>query len=476
MRHTRREVLLGVFAATRLKAAQDDVTRLTLREVSDLLRMKQISATELTTACLARIQRHNSELNAFITIAEEAAMADARRLDSSGARGPLHGIPVAIKDMIDTQGLRTTAGSALFEHRIPRRDAEVVRRLKAAGAIILGKLNTHEFAFGATNAISHFGPVHNPWDRARIAGGSSGGAGAAVAAGLCYAAIGTDTGGSVRIPAAFCGVAGLKPTYGRVSTRGVIPLAASLDTVGPLARSVEDAAMVLQVISGYDKTDPASANAPVPNYVRSLRTDLSGFNAGIPRGMYRDIDPEIQSALDRVLKWLTTSGVSIRDVELPSFPEMPLEPCEAWTYHQEFLTKSPELYDSTTRKRIESGRDIPPIVCVKAKRSLKAARTEIRRVFANFDVLVSPTVPVLPATIEDGRAADARPGLPVEIRNTRLMNVFGLPAISIPCAFSRSGLPIGLQLSAAPFAEERALAVAHAYEQGTDWHKRIPQL
>src|SRR5438105_45210 len=261
-------------AAQSSKRSEDDLTRLTLSEASDLVRGRKVSSAELTNACLARIARLDRELNAFITLMAEQARANAKAADLDIAngrwRGPLHGIPIGLKDLVDTAGVRTTAGSAIFADRVPSEDAEVVRRLKAAGAVLVGKLNMHEFAYGDTSAQSHFGPVRNPWNRDRVAGGSSGGSAAAVAAGLCYGALGSDTGGSIRQPSAYCGIVGLKPTYGLVSTRGVIPLSWSLDHVGPMCRRVTDAALMLQSIAGYDALDIDSVNATPPDNVKVM--------------------------------------------------------------------------------------------------------------------------------------------------------------------------------------------------------------
>src|SRR5579871_242559 len=273
-----------------------------LQQVSELVRKKSASPVELTQACLKRIEKFNPALNAYITVMGEQALARARELEAerqSGKwRGPLHGIPIGLKDLIDTAGVRTTAASAIFADRVPSEDAEVVRRLKAAGAVLVGKLNMHEFAYGATSVPSHFGAVHNPWNPDRIAGGSSGGSAAAVAAGLCYAALGSDTGGSIRQPSAYCGLSGLKPTYGRVSTRGVVPLSWSLDHIGPMCRTAADAAILLGAIAGYDPLETTSVDAPVPDYTQAMRVKTSSFQLGIPRALfYEGLDPEIEAAV-----------------------------------------------------------------------------------------------------------------------------------------------------------------------------------
>ena len=281
--------------------------RPTIQTLSAEIRTRRISPVELTRDCLIRIEELNPSLNAFITVLAESALDEARRAQDEilrgRYRGPLHGIPLALKDIVDTAGTPTTAASALFENRIPSEDAEVVRRLRAAGAIILGKQNLHEFAYGGSSLISSYGAVRNPWDDSRVAGGSSGGSAASVAASMGLAAIGTDTAGSVRLPAAYCGVVGLKPTYGRVSARGVIPLAPSYDHVGPIANSVFDATLMLQAIAGYDAADPASVDTPVPDYVRDLVNPLPGLRVGVPRAFFfDDLDPEIAASLERAIQ------------------------------------------------------------------------------------------------------------------------------------------------------------------------------
>ena len=355
----------GTFTAAalqaRVQAAQlskrpDDLTALSLWDAGDLVRAGKVSPVELTTACLARIERLNPVLNAFITVTGQQALADARAAEAEMTRGKrrsrLHGIPIALKDLFDTAGVRTTAGSAVFADRVPSSDAEVVRRLKAAGAVVLGKLNMHEFAYGDTSAQSHFGPVRNPWNRERVSGGSSGGSAAAVAAGLCYGALGSDTGGSIRQPAAYCGIVGLKPTYGLVSTRGVVPLSWSLDHVGPMCRTVADTAILLQAIAGYDPLDTNSLAATPPDYAKALRGRLSTLRLGVPRSVfYEDVDPEIEQAVKAALQVLRGLTASTRDVELPPYKTLPVVGAEAFAYHAPYFTKTPELYQPMTRRR-----------------------------------------------------------------------------------------------------------------------------
>ena len=470
---SRRALLAAVLQSG--KAA--DLTRLSLAEVSALVHRRTVSPVELTQACLLRIERLNPALNAFVTVQAEDAMREARvaeaEIRSGRWRGPLHGVPIALKDLIHTAGVRTTAGSAILKDHLSREDAEVVRRLKAAGAVLLGKLNMHEFAYGDTSVASFFGPVHNPWSRLHIAGGSSGGSAAAVAAGLCYGALGSDTGGSIRQPAAYCSIVGLKPTYGRVSLRGVIPLAWSLDHVGPMCRTVGDTALLLQTIAGYDPQDVSSVDVPVPGYVRALRGRVSALRVGIPRAIFfADLDPEIDAAIRKAIDVLRTLTTSIRDVNLPEIPSLPIVGAEAYAYHAGYLAKTPELYQPQTRDRLAQGAKVTTEAYIRARLELDVLRRSIREVFADIDVLVTPTTPTVPPTIALIQKLQVVP--PLSLRNTRRFNFYGLPTISVPCGFTHSGLPIGLQISAPHWAESRVLALARAYEKSTEWHTRQP--
>ncbi len=483
----------GTFAAAalgaRVHAAQrskrpDDLTALSLWDAGDLVGAGKVSPVELTNACLARIERLNPVLNAFITVTGQQALADAKAAEAEIARGRrrsrLHGIPIALKDLVDTAGVRTTAGSAVFADRVPSDDADVVRRLKAAGAVVLGKLNMHEFAYGDTSAQSHFGPVRNPWHREHVPGGSSGGSAAAVAAGLCYGALGSDTGGSIRQPAAYCGIVGLKPTYGLVSTRGVVPLSWSLDHIGPMCRTVADTAILLQAIAGYDPLDTNSLAATPPDYARALRARVSMLRLGVPRSVfYENVDPEIEQAVSAALQVLRGLTRPIRDVELPPYTTLPVVGAEAYAYHAPYFTKTPELYQPMTRRRLEAGSTVSAASYIAGRRELDRLRRAVGAVFSTVDLLITPTAPIPPATIE---AAVTDPGTPPaggvapSLRNTQPFDIYGLPTISIPCGFTRSGLPIGLQISGPRLGEPRVLALAHAYEQATEWHRRTPPI
>jgi aspartyl-tRNA(Asn)/glutamyl-tRNA(Gln) amidotransferase subunit A len=451
-------------------------------ETGERLRKREVSPVELTKDCLSRIEKLNPTLNAFITVTGESALTQARTAEAEILRGhwrgPLHGIPLALKDLIDTAGIRTTAASALFKDRIPEEDAEVVRRLKDAGAVLLGKQNLHEFAYGGSSMISHYGEVHNPWDPARIAGGSSGGSAASTAAGLCYGAIGTDTAGSIREPAALCGVVGLKPTYGRVSGRGVIPLSRSLDHIGPIARTVADVAVMLQAIAGYDAKDANSVEMPVGD-LAAIQDGSTRVKIGVPRKFfYADLDAEVASAVEDALGVLRSLGNDLLEIEIYVPTDRILQAAESYAYHREFISRSPELYQPETLRRIRTGEDISAAQVEQAERELKQTRSEIGKVFERVDFLVTPTAPIPAPAISDLKSDPnaLRPCELVLLRNTRPANVWGLPAISIPCGFTKAGLPIGLQIIGPHWREDRVLQLAYAYEQATGWHKRSLRL
>jgi len=469
-----------------------DLAYLTLKEASELVRRKTVSPVELTSTCLKRIEAYNPALNVFITVTRDQAMETARAMEAEQRRGkwrgPLHGIPIALKDNIDTAGVRTTAASELFKDRIPSEDAEVVRRLKNAGAVLLGKTNLHEFALGGTSAVSYFGPVHNPWALDRIPGGSSGGSGAATAAGLCFGSLGTDTAGSVRIPASYCGIVGFRPTSGRVSSRGTVPDSWTLDQAGPLCRSVEDVALMLGAIAGYDEFDPSSVDLPVPDYGLAFQTHVSKLRLGVPRvPFFEGLDPEIDKATVTAIEVLRKLSAEVRDFTSPIVAAPLMEiwvkvaGAESYTYHSHWLSESPEKYQAATRGRLltpnnagvrgENSTEMKASTYLEARRQLDMLRREIGKLFANVDLLILPTVVSPPVTIAQG----ANPTI-VNPRNTASFAVLGLPAISVPSGFTTAGLPIGLQIVGAPFAESTVLALAHAYERETEWHERHPKL
>jgi aspartyl-tRNA(Asn)/glutamyl-tRNA(Gln) amidotransferase subunit A len=433
----------------------------TITEASKLIRRREISPVELTQECLKTIERLNPTLNAFISITAESALQEAANVEKEIAagnwRGPLHGIPIGLKDLIDTAGIRTTAGSAVFKDRIPREDAEVVKKLKAAGAVLVGKQNLHEFAYGGSSLISYFGPPRNPVNPEFITGGSSGGSAAAVASGMCYGAIGTDTAGSVREPAALCGVVGLKPTYDRVSTAGIIPLSLSLDHAGPITRTVEDAAILLDAV-----TEPSSDGR------ESLREGIEKFVVGIPRKyFFDDLDPDVGVAVEKAIAQLTAMASRTRELDLPVDPDRTLQSAEAYAYHRKRVASSPELYDPETLRRIRSGEHVSESQYRSALQDLQQVRQEIAATFEEIDVFVMPTTPIPAPRIADlmNDRSLLRPAELLLLRNTRPINVWGLPAISVPCGFTKEGLPVGLQIVGPPGDEVKVLRAAHAYEQ-----------
>ena len=444
------------------------MTEITIAEAADLLHRKQISPVELTTSCLDRIEELNPTVNAFITVMHDSALVQAREAEdeirAGNWRGPLHGIPIGLKDLIDTAGVKTTCASALFAERVPGEDAEVVHRLKRAGAVLIGKQNMQEFAWGGTSASSYFGAVHNPCDSERIAGGSSGGSAAAVATGMCFGALGTDTGGSVREPAAFCGIVGLKPTYGRVSTRGVFPLSFSLDHVGPLCRNIIDTALLLQAIAGYDKSDTTSVDWPVESYTDSLNLRSKPRIGVVRRPFFDDLDPEIENAINNALKQISYLSSDILEVDLPATPGA-VQAAEVYAVHSKYFTASPELYGPWMRERMRQAAAVDAATYIQARQELDRVRRSAPEVFANVDLLVTPTTPVPPITLKEAMEMSPEPAGELWLRNTRPFNAYGFPTISIPCGFTRTGLPIGLQIAGPNFAEASLLSFAYALEQ-----------
>ena len=439
------------------------------------MRTRRVSPVELTQACLERIEKYQSTLNAFITITPERALAQARAAEAAiragRYKGPLHGIPLALKDNIDTAEVRTTGASNVFRDRVPAASATVVQRLEAAGAVFLGKLNLHEFAYGGTSAVTAFGAVRNPWNREFTPGGSSGGPGVAVAAGMCFGSLGTDTAGSVRIPASYCGITGLKPTYGRVSLQGVIPLSWSLDHVGPMTRTVEDTALMMNVIAGYDASDLTSVDTPVPDYLRALKTSVAKLRIGVPRAPFFDaMHPDVAREIDTALGILKTFTASMKDVTVPPATTGPLLGAEAYVYHAPYFAKSPDLYQPNTRAALQRASETKSEPYIKALRELAQTRRDAKKLFSDVDVLVLPTMAEPPLRVEEGVARN------VSARNTSIFDAYGIPMISIPCGFTSNGFPVGMQIGAAPWAESTVLALAHAFQLATNWHTRRPPL
>ena len=478
--------LAAVIAGPSLLAAEAqvaDLTRLSLAAASDLVHAGKVSPVELTKACLDRIARFEPKLNAFITVTEEYALEQARTAEreirAGNWRGRLHGIPIGLKDNIDTEGIRTTAASAVFADRVPTEDAEVVRRLRAAGAITVGKLNMHEFANGGSSVVSFWGAVHNPWSLDHETGGSSGGSAAAVAADCCFGALGTDTGGSIRVPASHCSVVGFKPTYGRVSNRGVIPLCWSYDHVGPLGKTVEDVAIMLQAIAGYDERDVSTIDTPVPDYASALKASPRTLRVGIPHALFYDIlEPEVRDGVHAALATIRSLVGSVQDVVLPSV--LDLGDCgdaEFLAFHEPLFERAGGLYQLQTARNLKAAMATKATNYVRGRRVLEERRREVARVFRQVDVLIAPTVKYAPRTIKYYREHDAadKP-FPPEIWNTWLFNIFGLPAMSVPCGFTAAGLPIGVMIAGPPFGERNVLTLGHAFERATEWHLRKPPI
>jgi aspartyl-tRNA(Asn)/glutamyl-tRNA(Gln) amidotransferase subunit A len=448
-----------------------DITGLTLAEASELVRSQSASPVELTRACLQQIEERDSEINAFITLTAHAALQEAWQAETDIRRGrwlgPLHGIPLAIKDLVDTAGVRTTAASAVYAERIPEHDAEVVRRLRNAGAVLLGKTNLHEFAFGGSGIISHVGPARNPRNPAHITGGSSSGSAAALAANFCYGALGTDTAGSIRLPASFCGIVGFKPTYGRVSARGVIPLSWSYDHVGPMARTVRDTAMLLQALAGYDAGDVASQQFPVPDYGFALQQDSRQLRVGVERQFFcADLDPEVAACFNDALRRVERVVAGLWEIAIAVDTDRTVAKAETWAYHRQLAHDNPEAYQPETLRRVRACGDIHTFEYIEARRSLERMRRTVPGIFQRVDLLLTPTVPVPPPSFAElgAKPDELRSRELVLLRNTRPFNVLGLPTISIPCGITRAGLPVGLQISGRPWDEASVFCLAQALE------------
>jgi len=433
-----------------------------------------LSPEALAQACSRQIERLNPRLNAFITVISPTASRGKPQSMQS-----LSGIPLAIKDLFETEGIRTTAGSLFFKDYIPSEDAVVVRKLKDAGALIIGKTNTHEIALGVTTANPHFGICRNPWDTARIPGGSSGGSAVAVATGMALGALGTDTGGSIRIPASLCGVVGLKPTYGRVSVRGVIPLSWNLDHVGVLTRTVRDAALLLSVIAGYDAEDPYSIDQSEDDYLSHLDEGIESWRVALAIGDYvEDTDPEVTSAVQEAAKVFERLGAKVQPVDMSFLREAALAnslmtPADGAAYHRERLAGHPEMFGEDVRQRLEIGRSFTSTEYALARQTQAEIKHRLENMFREFDLLILPSTAIPAPLIEGNDAVEQARRL---TRFTAPFNLAGLPAISIPCGFNPEGLPIGLQIVSGVWKEASILRAARAYERQTDWGQHIPPL
>lgn len=449
---------------------------MTIREAGRALRERKLSSVELTRLAIEQIGRLNPKLNAFITITAESALERARQADAELAggndRGPLHGIPIAHKDLFLTRGVRTTCGSKIYANFVPDHDAAVVEKLDAAGAVSLGKLNMHELAFGITSTNPHFGAVRNPWNPEHIPGGSSGGSGAAVASEMVFAATGSDTGGSIRIPASFCGVVGLKPTYGRVSRFGALPLAFSLDHMGPLARTVRDAALLLNAMAGHDARDPGSAQRAAADFVPADHCEIRGVRIGVPQEFFFDrLDPEVEAAVRGALARAEALGAVVKPVRLPDMVNlntagMVVQFSEVAAVLEPHLDKR-EQFGKDVLALVDQGRFLSAPDYVNAQRVRRQMQLDFRGVWTSVDCLIMPTTAVTAAQIGEtvvrvgGQEEDVRPA---STRLVRPFNALGLPALSMPCGRNAAGLPIGVQIVGRPFEEAAMLRVGAALE------------
>ena len=456
--------------------------------LSRLIASKEVSPVDVVQAHLERIQATEPVLNSFITRpgdeALEAARQAEREIQASRYRGPLHGIPVGLKDLYYVKGVPNTSGSRIFHDFVPDYDGAVAARLKEAGAILMGKLNLHQFAFGPLGVNADYGDMHNPWDPTRLAGGSSGGSGSAAAAGQCAITMGTDTGGSIRIPSALCGLAGIKPTYGRISRYGLAPLSWSLDHAGPMARTVEDCALVLNILAGHDPKDPTSAREPVPNYRASLTGNVRGLRIGVPKEYFEvPVDPQVKKAVMKALEVLEEMGAQVKEVSWPMYHQSgavsaPIITSEAAALHRDLLLSRGNEYDPRVRWRLEVGLFISAADYVRALRVRAVYNRQARELFQEVDLLAGPTEPVVAPSI--GASEVQINGNPVSVmaallQCSRPFNLTGSPALTVPCGFS-DGLPMGLQLAGRPFDEVTVLNAGYAYQQATEWHKRRPPI
>jgi len=467
-----------------------DLTTQTARTIAESVRRRELTAVAVTQAALERIGQLNGALRAFITVTSDLALAAAAEVDRKIAAGqgkdlPLAGVPLAIKDSFWTKGIRTTGGTKVFADFVPNEDATVVARLTAAGCVLTGKSTMHEMAYGFTSRNPHYGDCRNPWDTTRIPGGSSGGNAAALATGMVLAAVGGDTGGSNRQPAALCGVVGVKVTYGRVSRYGGIPLSWSMDTVGPMSRTVGDAAALLQVMAGYDPKDPTTRRGAVPDYQSALEQGLKGIRIGVPHDQFLSMmEPDVGAAIQDALGVLKQSGATLVDVRFP-----PLDPvigahraiifCEAAAAHEELIRTRAALLSDEVRPLLQSGLFLTATQYLGAQQARRNIIAAYRALWRSFDVLVTPTSPIAAPVIGATTAQLAGKDIPLVrafLDLTLPFNLTGQPALSVPCGFTRGGLPIGLQLVGRPFDEATLFRAGAAYEAATPWHSRKPPI
>ena len=456
-------------------------------ELSRLIRDRQVSPVEVIDAHLARIEATEPTLNSFITLLPDHAREAARRaeaqIQAGNYRGPLHGIPVGLKDLFNTAGVRTTSGSRILDNFVPTEDCTVAARFQQAGAILLGKLNMHQFAYGPTGENFDYGHMHNPWNPELVTGGSSGGSGSAAAAGQCTITMGSDTGGSVRIPAALCGIVGLKPTYGLVSRAGLTPLSWRLDHPGPMVRTVEDAAISMNAIAGHDPADPATTTRTIPDYTAALTGSVEGLRIGIVREYFEaPLDSEVETAVRAAIAQLSELGATVTEVSLPMFADAQaisgtILMSEAAAYHRDLLAKDGDKLTPSVRLRLEAGLFVTAADYLKAQQARSRFNYEMSQLFQEVDLLAGPSEPItappiLAAEVPIGDRTVGTVGALTQY--TRPYNISGTPAISVPCGFSQAGMPMGLQLAGRAFEDATVLRAAHAYEQSTDWHRQRP--
>jgi aspartyl-tRNA(Asn)/glutamyl-tRNA(Gln) amidotransferase subunit A len=465
-----------------------ELALLSLTEVAQVIAERRFSSREVTQSCLDRIAQWQPRLNAFMAIEAEAALAAADQADAALAkgnrRGALHGVPLAHKDMYYDAGKVVTCGSKIRRDFVATSTSTALQRLKEAGTIRLGSLQMAEFAYGPTGHNSHYGPVHNPWDLDRITGGSSSGSGSAVAARLTFAALGSDTGGSIRMPAHFCGVTGLKTTYGRISRAGAMPLSQSLDTVGPLARSAQDCALLLGLMAGADPEDPTAVTGPLPDYMDATREPVKGLTVGVPTAFYvEDLDSDVARILDETLAVLKREGANVVQVELPDQHQLTAAcqlvlAVEAAAFHKRWLIERPQDYGPQVLMRLQNGLAIPGVSYLEVMRWRGPALAAYLAAAAGIDAVIAPVAPVAAPTIAEsdvGNTSDAEAVIQRLTRFTRPINYLGLPSLAVPAGFTRSGLPVGMQLIGRPFDEAMLLRIGAAFQRASDFHERAPK-
>ena len=471
-------------------ASYPELLDFSLAQVAGLIKRRELSPVEVVEATLARVAEVDPILRAYISVFDDQARQVARAAEmlimAGPDLGPLHGVPIGLKDNVATQGQRTTAGSKILADWVPAHDATVASRLRRAGAVFIGKLNMHEFAWGGTSDNPHYGAVRNPWNIDRFPAGSSGGSGAAVAARACYGAIGTDTGGSIRLPAAINGIVGIRPTYGRVSNHGIIPLAWSMDTAGPMARTVEDCALMFGVLAGHDAADPASARVPAHDYLARLNDGVKDLRIGVVPGyFFHHLQPAVHAAVIAALKLLEAAGAEVVEVDIKNIhgnmsAQLTIESAEPSTYHQRWLRERPDDYGADVRTLLEVGEMLLATHYLQAQRYRTLLRNEFLEAFDKVDIFLCPTLPfaatpvgAMTVVIENGIEEDM---LSAIMQYTGVPSLTGLPALAVPCGFDPDGLPVGMQLIGKPFDEATLFRVGAAYQALTDFHHKAPPI